>query len=144
MTKANQLWSTRMLRWCLNGSPFLPSLCRCPTFQVCCPVTTRQVQTLVTQLHIHAERERVDVRWFNAQTHTLGGLCLPIELHTADMTEAISSSRCKPSVTTKTPFLVISLISPSQAGAVRHGDRQRVLSIVRLALFVSLQVDLNS
>lgn len=47
VTKANQLWLTCMLSECLRalGSLSLPpALCRCPTFQVACPVTTRQVQ----------------------------------------------------------------------------------------------------
>lgn len=88
VTKANQLWLTRILRGCLNHFPFLPSLCCCPSFQVCCPVTTRQVQTLVTLLHIHAERESIDVWWFTAQTHTLWGICLPVALHAADMTRS--------------------------------------------------------
>lgn len=33
--------------------PSLPALCHCPSFQVACPVTMRQV---VIQLHIHADR----------------------------------------------------------------------------------------
>lgn len=74
VTKANQLWLSRMLRWCLKRFPFLPPLCCCPSFQVCCPVTTRQVPTLVIQRHRHAERERktwcVTVQSTNTRVHT--------------------------------------------------------------------------
>lgn len=57
--------------------------------------------------------------------HTLGGLFLPTELHTADMTKAISSSQCfslaaSHQSKTKNTFIVDSHISPSKAGAVRY------------------------